>query len=101
MSWRPGELPRGCREGRESFILAVELQREGGSAGGGAGLAARAQDSSLCTATVMLSCFWIMMFLQKGEGDEGGELGLEQGGGQGDHRAATEPIPIPELLHEL
>jgi len=30
------------------------------------------QDASLCTATVMLSCFWIMIFLE-GESAEAGE----------------------------
>lgn len=69
--------PKGEWQCREE--LGLEL---------GVELGGRAQDSSLCTATVMLSCFWIMMFLQ-GESAEGGELGQEQllgvGSGQGNH----------------
>lgn len=71
---------------------------------GGAELAARAQDSSLCTATVMLSCFWIMMFLQqerrKGSG-RGAGTGAAAGGGKwaggslSSHRPHPNPNPHP------
>lgn len=55
----------------------------------GAELVPEAQDSSLCTATVMLSCFWIMMFLERGKRAEGAQLCQEElagvGSGQGNH----------------
>lgn len=76
------ELVRG-REGEPSSQAWSSKGRVAVQGGAGSRAGSRAQDSSLCTATVMLSCFWIMMFLQQGARAEGGQLG--GGSGQGNH----------------